>query len=52
MAHGAGEVVVGPLPSGDARASGLDVVRKVQQQPVDGQNLAAPVTIQRVWRMK
>lgn len=32
--------------------SGLDVVRKIQQQPVDGQNLAAPVTIQRVWRVK
>ena len=32
--------------------SGLDVVRKIQQQPVDGQNLAAPVTIRRVWRMR
>ncbi len=31
--------------------SGLDVVRKIQQQPVDGQNLAAPVTIWRVWRL-
>jgi peptidyl-prolyl cis-trans isomerase A (cyclophilin A) len=32
--------------------SGLDIVRKIQQQPVDGQNLAAPVTIRRVWRVK
>jgi peptidyl-prolyl cis-trans isomerase A (cyclophilin A) len=32
--------------------SGLDVVRKIQQQPVDGQNLAAPVTIRKVWRVK
>jgi len=31
--------------------SGLDVVRKIQQQPVDGQNLAAPVSIWRVWRL-
>lgn len=31
--------------------SGLDVVRKIQQQPVDGQNLSAPVTIRRVWRV-
>lgn len=31
--------------------SGLDVVRKIQQQPVDGQNLVAPVTIFRVWRL-
>jgi peptidyl-prolyl cis-trans isomerase A (cyclophilin A) len=31
--------------------SGLDVVRKIQQQPVDGQNLAAPVLIWRVWRL-
>lgn len=31
--------------------SGLDVVRRIQQQPVDGQNLAAPVTIRRVWRL-
>ena len=31
--------------------SGLDVVRKIQQQPVDGQNLAAPVTIRAAWRV-
>jgi peptidyl-prolyl cis-trans isomerase A (cyclophilin A) len=31
--------------------SGLEVVRKIQQQPVDGQNLSAPVTIWRVWRL-
>lgn len=31
--------------------SGLDVVKKIQQQPVDGQNLSAPVTIRRVWRL-
>jgi peptidyl-prolyl cis-trans isomerase A (cyclophilin A) len=31
--------------------SGLDVVRKIQQQPVDGQNLAAPVTIRGAWRV-
>lgn len=31
--------------------SGLDVVRKIQQQPVDGQNLVAPVTITRVRRL-
>jgi len=31
--------------------SGLDVVRKIQQEPVDGQNLAAPVTINRIWRL-
>jgi peptidyl-prolyl cis-trans isomerase A (cyclophilin A) len=31
--------------------SGLDVVRKIQQQPVDGQNLSAPVTIRRAWRV-
>jgi peptidyl-prolyl cis-trans isomerase A (cyclophilin A) len=32
--------------------SGLDVVKKIQQQPVDGQNLSGPVTIRRVWRLK
>ena len=31
--------------------SGLDVVKKIQQQPVDGQNLSGPVTIRRVWRL-
>lgn len=31
--------------------SGLDVVKKIQQQPVDGQNLAAPVAIHRVRRV-
>ena len=31
--------------------SGLDVVRKIQQQPVDGQNLAAPVAIRGAWRV-
>jgi peptidyl-prolyl cis-trans isomerase A (cyclophilin A) len=31
--------------------SGLEIVRRVQQQPVDGQNLAAPVTIRRAWRI-
>jgi peptidyl-prolyl cis-trans isomerase A (cyclophilin A) len=31
--------------------SGLDVVRRIQQQPVEGQNLTAPVAIQRVWRL-
>ncbi len=31
--------------------SGLDVVRKIQHQPVDGQNLVAPVTIYRVYRL-
>lgn len=31
--------------------SGLDVVRKIQQQPVDGQNLSGPVTILRMWRV-
>jgi peptidyl-prolyl cis-trans isomerase A (cyclophilin A) len=31
--------------------SGLEIVRKVQQQPVDGQNLAAPVAIRRAWRL-
>lgn len=30
---------------------GLDVVRKIQQQPVEGQNLSGPVTIRRVWRL-
>jgi peptidyl-prolyl cis-trans isomerase A (cyclophilin A) len=30
---------------------GLDVVRKIQQQPVEGQNLSGPVTIWRVWRI-
>lgn len=30
---------------------GLDVVRKIQQQPVEGQNLSGPVTIWRVWRL-
>jgi peptidyl-prolyl cis-trans isomerase A (cyclophilin A) len=32
--------------------SGLDVVKKIQQQPVDGQNLSGPVTIRRVWRLQ
>lgn len=32
--------------------AGLDVVKKIQQQPVDGQNLSGPVTIWRVWRLK
>jgi hypothetical protein len=27
------------------------VVKKIQQQPVDGQNLSGPVTIRRVWRL-
>lgn len=31
--------------------SGLDVVRTIQQQPVDGQNLSGPVTILRMWRV-
>lgn len=31
--------------------SGLDVVKKIQQQPVDEQNLSGPVTIRRVWRL-
>jgi len=31
--------------------AGLDVVKKIQQQPVDGQNLAAPVTIRAAWRV-
>jgi len=30
---------------------GLDIVRKIQQQPVEGQNLSGPVTIRRVWRI-
>jgi peptidyl-prolyl cis-trans isomerase A (cyclophilin A) len=30
---------------------GLDIVRKIQQQPVEGQNLSGPVTIRRVWRL-
>lgn len=30
---------------------GLDVVRKIQQQPVEGQNLSGPVIIRRVWRV-
>jgi len=32
--------------------SGLDVVRAIQQQPVDGQNLSGPVAIFRVWRLE
>ncbi len=32
--------------------AGLDVVKKIQQQPVDGQNLSGPVTIRRVWRLE
>ena len=32
--------------------SGLEVVKKIQQQPVDGQNLSGPVTIRRVWRLE
>jgi peptidyl-prolyl cis-trans isomerase A (cyclophilin A) len=32
--------------------SGLDVVRKIQQQPVQGQNLTPPVTIQKIARVK
>ena len=31
--------------------AGLDVVRRIQQQPVDGQNLSGPVAIKRVWRL-
>ncbi len=31
--------------------AGFDVVKKIQQQPVDGQNLSGPVTIRRVWRL-
>jgi peptidyl-prolyl cis-trans isomerase A (cyclophilin A) len=31
--------------------AGLDVVRRIQQQPVDGQNLSGPVAIRRVWRI-
>jgi len=30
---------------------GLDVVKKIQQQPVDGQNLAGPVTIRSAWHV-
>jgi peptidyl-prolyl cis-trans isomerase A (cyclophilin A) len=30
---------------------GLGIVRKIQQQPVEGQNLSGPVTIRRVWRL-
>ncbi len=30
---------------------GLDVVKKIQQQPVDGQNLTAPVMIRRAWHV-
>ena len=30
--------------------AGLDVVKKIQHQPVDGQSLSGPVTIWRVWR--
>ena len=32
--------------------SGLDVVKKIQQQPVDGQSLSGPVAIRRVWRLE
>ena len=32
--------------------SGLDVVRKIQQQPVQGQNLTPPVAIQKIARVK
>ena len=32
--------------------SGLDVVRKIQQQPVNGQNLTPPVPIVKVVRSK
>ena len=32
--------------------AGLDVVRKIQQQPVDGQNLSGPVAIKRIWRLQ
>ena len=32
--------------------SGLDVVRKIQQQPVQGQNLTPPVTIQKIARIR
>ena len=31
--------------------AGLDVVKKIQQQPVDGQNLSGPVAIHRIWRL-
>lgn len=30
---------------------GLDIVRKIQQQPVEGQNLSGPVIMRRVWRL-
>lgn len=30
---------------------GLDIVKKIQQQPVEGQNLSGPVIIGRVWRL-
>jgi hypothetical protein len=30
---------------------GLDVVKKIQQQPVEGQNLVAPVAVRRAWRV-
>lgn len=30
---------------------GLDIVRRIQQQPVDGQSLSGPVIIRRVWRL-
>jgi peptidyl-prolyl cis-trans isomerase A (cyclophilin A) len=30
---------------------GLDIVRKIQQQPVEGQNLSGPVIIRQVWRI-
>lgn len=30
---------------------GLGIVRKIQQQPVEGQNLSGPVIIRRVWRI-
>jgi peptidyl-prolyl cis-trans isomerase A (cyclophilin A) len=32
--------------------SGLDVVRKIQQQPVQGQNLTPPITIVSITRVK
>jgi peptidyl-prolyl cis-trans isomerase A (cyclophilin A) len=31
--------------------AGLDVVRRIQQQPVDGQNLSGPVAIRKIWRL-
>lgn len=30
---------------------GLDIVRKIQQQPVEGQSLSGPVIIKRAWRL-